>query len=136
MGLSAAGCAPTATADPYGLRRAAVGMLQALIAADARLDLPTAVDAAAAVQPVAVSPEARAAVLAFIERRLEQLLVDAGVNIEAVRAALAERGADAALAARTARDIKVRACRGGVPCTLCPVCPVLPSPCPCALLHV
>lgn len=29
VGLFAAKCAPTATADPYGLRRAAVGMLQA-----------------------------------------------------------------------------------------------------------
>lgn len=28
VGLFAAKCAPTATADPYGLRRAAVGMLQ------------------------------------------------------------------------------------------------------------
>ncbi len=28
VGLFAAKCAPTATADPYGLRRSAVGMLQ------------------------------------------------------------------------------------------------------------
>lgn len=28
MGLFAAGCAPTASADPYGMRRAAYGMLQ------------------------------------------------------------------------------------------------------------
>lgn len=28
VGLFAAGCAPTAAADPYGLRRAAYGMLQ------------------------------------------------------------------------------------------------------------
>lgn len=28
VGLSAAGCAPTASADPYGLRRTAYGMLQ------------------------------------------------------------------------------------------------------------
>lgn len=29
VGLWAAGCAPSAAADPYGLRRAALGMLQA-----------------------------------------------------------------------------------------------------------
>lgn len=81
MGLFAAGCAPTATADPYGLRRSAVGMLQALISADAQLDLGVAVDAAAAVQPVAVSAESKAAVLEFVERRLEQLLVDGGVQV-------------------------------------------------------
>ncbi|KAI3427953.1 hypothetical protein D9Q98_006343 [Chlorella vulgaris] len=105
VGLFAAKCAPTATADPYGLRRSAVGMLQALMAADARLDLVAAVDAAAAVQPIAVGAESRAAVLEFVERRLEQMLLDAGVQIEAVRAALRERGRDAALAARTAREI-------------------------------
>jgi glycyl-tRNA synthetase len=82
-------------------------MLQALMAADARLDLVAAVDAAAAVQPIAVGAESRAAVLEFVERRLEQMLLDAGVQIEAVRAALRERGRDAALAARTAREIAV-----------------------------
>lgn len=129
MGLFAANCAPTATADPYGLRRAAVGMLQvcglypatapvvlfclytflqpcpalatspapaqldatapslppsrlqALIAADARLDLAAAVEAAAAVQPLEVAPASRAAVLDFLERRLEQLLVDGGAQV-------------------------------------------------------
>lgn len=38
-------------------------------------------EAAAAVQPIAVSDEHKAAVLEFIERRLEQLLVDAGVQV-------------------------------------------------------
>jgi glycyl-tRNA synthetase len=107
VGLFAAGCAPTATADPYGLRRAAVGMLQALIGAGARMDLGAAVEAAAGVQPLAVSAESKAAVLDFIERRLEQLLADQGVQIEAVRAALKERGRQPALAASTAREIRV-----------------------------
>ncbi|KAG7672971.1 putative Glycine--tRNA ligase, chloroplastic/mitochondrial 2 [Nannochloris sp. 'desiccata'] len=105
VGLFAAGCAPTATADPYGLRRAAVGLLQVITGAGIRVDLPTAVDVAADAQPIPVAVEARNAVLDFIQRRLEQLLVDAGVSIEAVRAALAERGADPALAAATAREI-------------------------------
>lgn len=81
MGLFAAKCAPTATADPYGLRRAAVGLLQALMGSDARLDLGAAVEATAAVQPIGVPAEAKAAVLEFIERRLEQLLVDTGVQV-------------------------------------------------------
>lgn len=105
VGLFAAGCAPTATADPYGLRRAAVGLLQVLMANNTRLNLGTAVDAAAAVQPLTVSAESKAAVLEFVERRLEQSLVDSGVPVEAVRAALAERGHDVALAAHTARDV-------------------------------
>eukprot|EP00887_Chlorella_sp_A99_P006103 scaffold22.g6103.t1 len=105
VGLLAAGCGPTATADPYGLRRAAVGLLQTLIASDTRLDLPAAVDAAAALQPMDVPPESRAAALDFLERRLEQLLVDGGTPVEAVRAALGERGRAPALAARTAREV-------------------------------
>ena len=40
-------------------------------------------------------------------RRLEQMLVDGGASIEAVRAALAERSADPCLAARTAQDLQV-----------------------------
>ena len=44
----------------------------------------------------------------FIVRRLEQILVDGGVSIEAVRAALSERSANPCLAAATARDLQVR----------------------------
>ena len=105
VGLFAAGCGPTATADPYGLRRAAVGLLQVVTGAGIRVNLQSAVDIAADTQPIPVSVEARNGVLEFIERRLEQLLVDSGVAIEAVRAALAERGQDPALAAATAREI-------------------------------
>ena len=68
--------------------------------------------------PLQVSAESRAAVLEFIERRLEQLLADGGVQIEAVRTALRERGRNAALASRTAREIAVRRCvrcAGGQP---------------------
>ena len=45
-------------------------------------------------------------------RRLEQLLVDGGAPVEAVRAALGERGRQPALAARTAHEVKVG--QGGV----------------------
>ena len=43
----------------------------------------------------------------FVMRRLEQMLVDGGTTVEAVRAALAERSADPCLAAQTARDLQV-----------------------------
>jgi glycyl-tRNA synthetase len=106
VGLFAAGCAPTATADPYGLRRAAVGLLQVLMAGvGMHVDLAAAVEAAANVQPVSVDAATQRGVLDFLMRRLEQLLVDGGVHVEAVRAALAERGMNPALAASTARDI-------------------------------
>ena len=44
----------------------------------------------------------------FVVRRLEQILVDGGVSVEAVRAALSERAANPCLAAVTARDLQAR----------------------------
>jgi glycyl-tRNA synthetase len=105
VGLVAAVGAPSATADPYGLRRAAYGMLQALIAGEARLSLRRAVDLAAGVQPLDVAEAKRAEVRDFVARRLEQLLVDGGAGAEAVRAVLAERGDDPALAAATVAQL-------------------------------
>lgn len=110
VGLFAAGCEPTASADPYGVRRAAVGLLQCLLV-DERLkgfDLERAIHAAADVQPASVQPvtgECKAAVAAFVIKRLEQMLTSDSVPIEAVRAAVTERGNFPVLAAATARDI-------------------------------
>ncbi|KAF8057144.1 EDD1 [Scenedesmus sp. PABB004] len=106
VGLVAAVGAPSATADPYGLRRAAYGMLQALVSNGVPLSLRAAVALAAGEQPIPVSAEQQAAVLEFVGRRLEQLLVDSGVPPEAVRAVLAERGDDPALAAATAAQLQ------------------------------
>ena len=43
----------------------------------------------------------------FVQRRLEQLLVDGGICIEAVRAVLPHRGRNPALAATSARQLQV-----------------------------
>ncbi|CAG9461184.1 unnamed protein product [Pedinophyceae sp. YPF-701] len=105
VGLFAAGCAPTASADPYGLRRAAYGMLQPLVSSNVRCSLAALIDAAAAVQPLEITAEHKADVVDFVQRRLEQLFVDDGLTVEAVRAVLAERGDDPALAKETAADL-------------------------------
>jgi len=106
VGLFAVGCAPTATADPFGTRRAAYALVECLLApcgGSPSLDLSAAVDAAAALQPVPVSPEARAEVVTFVLRRLEQLLLDRGVaGAEMVRAVLSEVGSDPGRAAAEA----------------------------------
>ena len=49
----------------------------------------------------------QAAVLEFVGRRLEQLLVDGGCCIEGVKAVLSERGACPATAAQSARELQV-----------------------------
>ncbi|WIA13728.1 hypothetical protein OEZ85_007280 [Tetradesmus obliquus] len=106
VGLVAAVGAPSATADPYGLRRAAYGMLQALVSNNVSLSLRSAVALAAAQQPLPVRGQQQEAVVDFVSRRLEQLLVDSGVSAEAVRAVLAERGDNPALAASTASQLQ------------------------------
>ena len=100
VGLFAVGGGPSATADPFGLRRAAYGCVEALVARNSRVDLRAAVAAAAKLQPVECTAACQAEVCTFIMRRLEQLLVDRGMaSVEQVRAVLAEQGSDPAAAA-------------------------------------
>ena len=105
VGLFAVVGAPKATADPFGLRRAAYGAVQTLVAADARCDVRAALAEAAKGQPVEVEESAIDECLEYVTRRLEQFLVDGGCGVEAVRAALAERGNDPAACAATAKAL-------------------------------
>ena len=52
VGLFAAGLEPKSTADPYGLRRAALGMIQILAQGQIDVDLRAAVETVATVEPV------------------------------------------------------------------------------------
>ncbi len=94
VGLFAAGLAPRSTADPYGLRRAALGVIQ--IAADKALDvdLVQAVNLTAAAQPIPVSDEHKAQVLEFIAGRLTVWLQDAGWAPDVVKAVLAAQSSN------------------------------------------
>lgn len=75
VGLFAVGKAPSASADPFGLRRAAYGLVQTLVENGVPLALPAALRLAAEQQPLAVSEAALAEVDTFVTRRLEQFLV-------------------------------------------------------------
>jgi glycyl-tRNA synthetase len=94
VGLFAVGLAPKSTADPYGLRRAALGVIQILIDKQIDVNLASAVDLAASVQPVEVTLEARAQVLEFIKGRLEAWLLEQGWVHDVVTAVLAEQAAN------------------------------------------
>ena len=74
VGLFAAGLAPTGTKDPFALRRAAIGVVSPLLEHALDFDLVTAVDQAAALQPIPVSPETKAQVLEFLAGRLSVAL--------------------------------------------------------------
>jgi glycyl-tRNA synthetase len=113
VGLFAVGLAPTGSSDPYALRRAALGIVQILLGREIPLALAPAIDAAASVQPLAVSSEVRQEVLAFIQQRLRGLLLDEGIRYDVVDAALAERGEEPWAAARAARALQAAVERPG-----------------------
>ncbi|MDZ4763648.1 MAG: glycine--tRNA ligase subunit beta [Chloroflexota bacterium] len=74
VGLFAAGLAPGATADPFGLRRAALGVILIALNKQLDVDVARAVEIAAAAQPIPVSDEVRAQVIAFIGGRLRSYI--------------------------------------------------------------
>ncbi|KAL6760998.1 glycyl-tRNA synthetase beta subunit-domain-containing protein [Haematococcus lacustris] len=105
VGLMGAGCTPSAAADPNGLRRAANGLVQTLLHNKVPLSLTHAVAFTAAAQPAPVTQEQQAAVVQFLQGRLQQIISDSGVKTEIVRAVLAERGDNPYFAATTASDL-------------------------------
>ncbi len=99
-GLFAAGLAPTGNKDPFAQRRAALGLVQNLIAWDLDLDLKHALQAASTHLPIPVSDQALSACLEFISERLRNVLLEAGWRYDVVDAVLAEQGANPAGATR------------------------------------
>jgi glycyl-tRNA synthetase len=106
VGLFAAGLAPTGAKDPFGLRRAAIGVVQPLIEHDLGFDLAEAIKKSAATQPIKVSDEAQAQLLEFITGRLKVVLNDAGYKYDVVDAVLAAQSNNPAGAARAVKQLQ------------------------------
>ncbi|XP_048128782.1 glycine--tRNA ligase, chloroplastic/mitochondrial 2 isoform X2 [Rhodamnia argentea] len=102
VGLFAAGCQPSSTNDPFGLRRISYGLVQVLVEKDKNLNLKHALGIAADVQPLEVEERTLTNVHQFVTRRLEQFLVDKGISPEIVRSVLLERANVPCLAAKSA----------------------------------
>lgn len=115
VGCFAVGLQPSGSADPYGLRRAALAVLRILGERRWPVDLRTLVERAAAELSAAVdvSDEVTAEVLEFFRVRLRGLLVDtAGLPADCVDAALAvgyADPADARLRAEALSRLRARA---------------------------
>ena len=107
VGLFAVGLAPTGSADPYHLRRDALGLVQNLIAHEIPLPLRSLLARAADLMPVPVSEQVLDAVSAFISERLRGWLRERGFRYDVVDAVLAERGDDPYSAYRTAAQLAV-----------------------------
>ncbi|HEX9114711.1 MAG TPA: glycine--tRNA ligase subunit beta, partial [Anaerolineae bacterium] len=94
VGLFAVGLAPTGSADPFGLRREALGLVLALTGSRQSFDLWPALRAAARQMPVPVDEKVLADVLAFIRDRQYGLLREEGLAHDVVSAVLAEQARD------------------------------------------
>jgi glycyl-tRNA synthetase beta chain len=99
-GIFAIGQKPSGTRDPFGLRRAAIGVLRMIVEKRLPLDLTALIDAAAAAQPVGENRAAIAtAVYDYVMERLRASYLDeeagevatAGVTTELFDAVLATR---------------------------------------------
>jgi len=93
-GLFGVGLAPTGSADPYGLRRAALGLVQNLVAARVPFSIREGLTAAARLLPVEVAPESLEAARKFVVGRLRGFLREQGLRYDVVEAVLSERGDD------------------------------------------
>lgn len=91
-GLFAVGAMPTGSADPFGLRRAALGIVNALLASETDFSVAEGLAEAAALQPVPVSDENLAETAQFVTRRLQGVLSETGYAFDVAEAVLAARG--------------------------------------------
>ena len=104
-GLFAAGLAPSGTKDPFAQRRAALGLVQNLIAWGIRFDLKKALAAASQFMPIEVSAESQDECLAFIVARLKNMLIEEGHRYDVVDAVLAEQMHDPASAVHAVKEL-------------------------------
>jgi glycyl-tRNA synthetase len=93
-GLFAVGLIPTGSADPYGLRRDALGLVQNLLAHQLSFSVGRGLEEAAKLLPVDVTDPALSEALDFVIERLRGTLREAGYAYDVVDAVLVERGDD------------------------------------------
>jgi len=111
VGLFAVGLSPTGSADPYGLRRAALGLVQILAEKGISLSLREAFRTTAALLPVGMGDTELLAVQEFVAQRLRGWLLELGYRYDLVDATLAERADDPSAALATVRSLSEWASR-------------------------
>ena len=94
VGLFGVGVTPSGSADPFGLRRAALGIVNALTLGKIPFDLTVALEQAAFLYGGLLSDEAVSSASEFIIRRLQGKLRELGHRPDVVDAVLAARGHD------------------------------------------
>jgi glycyl-tRNA synthetase len=104
-GLFGVGVTPSGSADPFGLRRAALGIVNALMAAKQDFSIHTGLEKAASLFQVPIGEEALADAQVFVERRLQGVLLEMGFPFDVVEAVLAVRGDNPCGALRACRAL-------------------------------
>jgi glycyl-tRNA synthetase beta chain len=80
-GIFAVGQKPTGTKDPFGLRRAAIGLLRIFIERKLPLNLCSLIEQALQQQPLQVKPEAAGEVYDYIMERLRSYYLEGSVQL-------------------------------------------------------
>jgi glycyl-tRNA synthetase len=106
-GLFAVGLAPTGAKDPFGQRRAALGVVGNLIDWDLDFDLRAALQAAANRLPCEMSQASQVECLNFIIERQRNLLLETGERYDVVDAVLSAQGHNPSRAAHAVKTLKV-----------------------------
>ena len=107
VGLFAVGLAPRSTADPYGLRRAALGVIQIVASKKLDVNLAQLVKVVASVQPVPVSAQVQSDVLDFIGGRLRAWVEEQDWPRDVIAAVLAEQSANPYRALEGMRELSL-----------------------------
>ncbi|MBL0348206.1 glycine--tRNA ligase subunit beta [Candidatus Villigracilis affinis] len=105
VGLFAAGLAPTGAKDPFGLRRAAIGVVQPLIEHGVDFDLADAVKKSAKTQPIEVKEEVQKQISEFITGRLKVVLGDLGYKHDVIESVLAAQSNNPAGTVRAVKQL-------------------------------
>ena len=106
VGLFAAGLEPKSTTDPYGLRRAALGIIEILVEKELDVDLRQAIELRRrGAADSTCQPEVQAAVLEFIAGRLRGWVEEHGWAHDVSAAVLAEQAHNPARALQGIREL-------------------------------
>jgi glycyl-tRNA synthetase len=96
LGLFAVGLQPTATSDPFALRRTAIGLVQSLSMNKVEFDLRRGLEIVAQYLPVKVAPEILQECLTYIRARQQVQLLSEGKKYDVIEAILEAQAHDPA----------------------------------------
>ena len=104
-GMFAAGLLPSATKDPFGLRRAALGVVQPLVDHAISIDLNKAIGTASQLQPISAGEDVCNQVFDFIKGRMRVMFLDSGFKHDIVDSVLTEQAHDPSLALQAIKQL-------------------------------